>query len=210
MLLRIVSKIPFVVMTGFSFLLFGITIIYWNFKPDVNFLLTKQDVVFNPVWRSAFYIHIFGGMLAIALGPLQFIKFLRRKYLEAHRLIGKTYVIAILFLAAPTGLYMAFYANGGFYASLGFFLMSILWFYTTFMAVKTIRQKKIDEHINWMVRSYALTFAAVTLRILVPLFSFTTEMESHTIEISTAWMSWLVNLVAAEILIRSKLKSLQL
>jgi uncharacterized membrane protein len=197
-------------MTGFSFLLFGITIIYWNFKPDVNFLLTKQDVVFNPVWRSAFYIHIFGGMLAIALGPLQFIKFLRRKYLEAHRLIGKTYVIAILFLAAPTGLYMAFYANGGFYASLGFFLMSILWFYTTFMAVKTIRQKKIDEHINWMVRSYALTFAAVTLRILVPLFSFTTEMESHTIEISTAWMSWLVNLVAAEILIRSKLKSLQL
>jgi uncharacterized membrane protein len=197
-------------MTGFSFLLFGITIIYWNFKPDVNFLLTKQDVVFNPVWRSAFYIHIFGGMLAIALGPLQFIKFLRRKYLEAHRLIGKTYVIAILFLAAPMGLYMAFYANGGFYASLGFFLMSILWFYTTFMAVKTIRQKKIDEHINWMVRSYALTFAAVTLRILVPLFSFTTEMESHTIEISTAWMSWLVNLVAAEILIRSKLKSLQL
>ena len=49
----------------FSLLLFSITLMYWNFKPNVNFLLTKQDLVNDPFWRSAFYIHIFGGMLAI-------------------------------------------------------------------------------------------------------------------------------------------------
>src|SRR5947207_14781333 len=101
-------------MTGFAFLLFGITFMYWNFRPDVNFLITKQDLVHQPVWRTAFYIHIFGGMLAIVLGPFNFIKSIRRKNLNLHRVLGKTYVASILFIAAPTGLYMAFYANGGF------------------------------------------------------------------------------------------------
>ena len=47
--LKVVSKIPFVVMTGFAFLLFGITFMYWNFRPDVNFLLFGKfaaDLVF--------------------------------------------------------------------------------------------------------------------------------------------------------------------
>jgi uncharacterized membrane protein len=197
-------------MTGFSFLLFSITLIYWSFKPDVNFLLTKQDVVFNPLWRTAFYVHIAGGMLSIVLGPLQFVRYFRKRFLNAHRLVGKIYVSSILFLAAPTGLFMAFYANGGFYSTLGFFLMSVLWFFTTYMAVKTVRLKRIEEHVRWMVRSYALTFAAVTLRILVPLMSFTNELSEDTIVISTAWLSWLINLLIAELLILSNLKSLQL
>jgi uncharacterized membrane protein len=197
-------------MTGFSFLLFGITLIYWNFKPDVNFLLTKQDVVFNPFWRTAFYIHIAGGMLAIAIGPLQFIRNLRQRFLNTHRLLGKIYISSILLLAAPTGLFMAFYANGGFYSTLGFFLMSVLWFFTTYMAVKTVRKKRISEHVRWMIRSYALTFAAVTLRILVPLMSFTADLSEDAIVVSTAWLSWIINLVIAEIIIISDLKSLQL
>src|ERR1700746_2867631 len=161
-----ISKIPFAIMTGFAFLLFGITFMYWNFRPDVNFLLTKPILVHHPIWRTAFYIHIFGGMLAIVLGPLQFVKYIRRKNLNLHRVLGKIYVSAILFVAAPTGLYMAFYANGGISASIGFILMSILWFYTTFMAVNTIRKKQVNEHIKWMGCSYAMTFAAVTFRLL--------------------------------------------
>jgi uncharacterized membrane protein len=197
------------VMTGFSILLFTITFMYWNFRPDVNFLLTKQDLVGDPIWRSAFYMHIFGGMLAIILGPVQFVKYVRRKNLNLHRALGKTYVTAILFIAAPTGLYMAFYANGGFYASLGFILMSSLWLYTTFMAVHTIRKSLIQEHIKWMVRSYAMTFAAVTLRLWVPFLSLVIEMEHLKVVVITAWISWLFNLVAAECIIKLNPASLQ-
>jgi uncharacterized membrane protein len=182
---------------------------YWNFRPDVNFLLTKQDLVGDPIWRSAFYIHIFGGMLAIILGPVQFVKYVRRKNLNLHRVLGKTYVTAILFIAAPTGLYMAFYANGGFYASIGFILMSSLWLYTTFMAVHTIRKSLIREHIKWMVRSYAMTFAAVTLRLWVPFLSLVIEMEHLKVVVITAWISWLFNLVAAECIIKLNPTSLQ-
>lgn len=196
-------------MTGFAFLLFGMTFMYWNFKPDVNFLLTKPDLVNHPIWRPAFYIHIFGGMLALVLGPLQFVKYIRRKNLNLHRVLGKTYVAAILFIAAPTGLYMAFYANGGISASIGFILMSLLWFYTTFMAVNTIRKKQVSEHVKWMVRSYAMTFAAVTLRLWVPFLSLVIDMEHLKVIIITAWISWLLNLAAAEFLIKLKLTSLQ-
>lgn len=196
-------------MTGLSFLLFSITFMYWNFKPDVNFLLTKPDLVSDPLWRTTFYIHIFGGMLAIISGPFQFIKALRRKNLNLHRLIGKMYVSSILFIAAPTGLYMAFYANGGFYSTLGFLLMSVLWFYTTWMALVTIKKKQIQQHVNWMVRSYAMTFAAVTLRLWVPFLSLVVDMEHLQVIIITAWISWLFNLVAAELLIKMQLQTLK-
>lgn len=208
MFLSIVSRIPFVVMTGFAFLLFGITFIYWNFRPDVNFLLTKQHLVNHPIWRPAFYVHIFGGMLAIAIGPLQFIKALRRKNLRLHRTLGKIYAAAIVFIAAPTGLYMAFYANGGIYSSIGFILMSLLWFYTTFMAVNTIRKKQVTEHIQWMVRSYAVTFSAVTLRLWVPALSLA-NFEYAFIIVITAWISWLFNLIVAEIIIKLNLNLLK-
>jgi len=209
LVLKTISKIPFAVMTGFAFLLFGITFMYWNFRPDVNFLLTKQDLVHDPVWRTAFYIHIFGGMLAIAIGPLNFIKSLRRKFLNVHRLLGKIYITAILLIAAPTGLYMAFFANGGIYSCLGFILMSLLWFYTTFMAIHTIRKKQVQQHIKWMVRSYAMTFAAVSLRLWVPFLSAYMNMDHMDVIIITAWISWLFNLVAAEIILKLNLKSLQ-
>lgn len=209
MLLKFFYRIPFMAMTGLSVLLFTLTFMYWNFRPDVNFLLTKQDLVGNPVWRTAFYIHIFGGMLAIVLGPAQFVKYIRRKNPALHKVLGKIYISAILLIAAPTGLYMAFYANGGFYASLGFILMSILWFYTTFMAINTIRKKQVQEHVKWMVRSYAMTFAAVTLRLWVPFLSLIIGMEYVKVIIITAWISWLFNMIAAEIIIKLKLTSLQ-
>lgn len=209
MLRMIISKIPFAVMTAFAFFLFATTLVYWNFKPDVNFLLTKQNLVHNAVWRTAFYIHISGGMLAIALGPFQFISKLREHYLGVHRSIGKVYVFAILVIGAPTGLYMAFFANGGACASFGFILMSILWFYTTWMGITTAMKKQIMQHKQWMIRSYAVTFSAVTLRLWVPFLSIACQMEHEEIIILTAWISWLFNLVAAELIIYSTFNKLK-
>ncbi len=204
------TRIPWMVMTGFAFFLFGITCIYWNFRPDVNFLLTKQDLVHQPVWRTVFYFHLAAGMLALVIGPFQFIKAIRNYSLKLHRTLGKIYVSSILFIGAPTGLYMAFYANGGTWSSLGFIVMSMLWFFTTMKALRTAMQGKIQEHINWMIRSYAVTFAAVSLRIWVPLLSLYFEMEHQFVIIITAWISWFFNLCFAEILIFSKNKFLHL
>lgn len=182
-------------------MLFGITTIYLNFKPDVNFLLTKQVLVHHPIWITIFYIHIISAMIVIFIGPFQFIKSLRQKFMSLHRSLGKTYVFLILGLAAPSGIYMAFYANGGFYAGFGFFIMGILWFYTTYMAFYKIIKKDVKAHIKWMIRSFALSLAAVTLRLLVPILSMAFDMDHEFVVIITAWLSWMINLIIAECII---------
>ena len=193
-------------MTFFAAFLFAITAEYLSFRPDINFLLVKQDVVFDTVWRPTFYLHVISGMLIILIGPFQFLKNFRNKNLGLHRLLGKIYAYGILMVAAPTGLIMAFYAEGGLPSTIAFVIMGLLWFITTLMAVMRIIKKDIIGHQKWMYRSYALSFAAVTLRLLVPLMSWYTPLTEEFIIVSTAWLSWMINLSAVELLIYMKFK----
>lgn len=185
-------------MAALSVFLFAITIEYLSFESDVNFLLVKQDIVNHALWRPTFYFHVISGMIVLLIGPFQFLPFLRKKYLKLHRWIGKVYVFGILFIAAPTGLIMAFFAEGGLWSTIAFSVMSILWFVTTLMALKKIKQRDIEGHRIWMMRSFALSFAAVTLRLLVPFFSLFIIDNEDLITISTAWLSWLLNLFVVE------------
>lgn len=201
---------PWLVMTLFACFLFIITAEYLSFEPDINFLQVKQDVVFDSVWRPTFYLHVVSGMAVILIGPFQFLKNLRNKHLNLHRALGKIYAYGILVVAAPTGLIMAFYAEGGLWSTVSFLIMSALWFFTTIMAIVTVKKKDIIGHKKWMYRSYALSFAAVTLRLLVPLMSTpaiakhlgnSPEEMTYIIIVSTAWLSWIINLIFVEFLI---------
>lgn len=195
-------KSSWAVLTLGAVFLFFITASYLNFCSECNFLLKKQDVVYNPFWRTAFYFHISGGMLAIITGPLQFVKAFRKRFMKAHRIIGKVYIAAILFLAGPTGLFMAFYAEGGTISIIGFLIMSLLWLTTTFLAYEVIRKGNFQAHRDWMVRSFALSLAAVSLRTLVPIFTYYLDFDTETVITWSAWFSWLPNLIIAELLIR--------
>lgn len=198
---KILFRMSWGLMTLLALFLFGFTFIYFSFRDDVNFLLEKQDVVHNPIWRTAFYVHISSGMTCLALGPFQFIRALRRRYLKTHRAMGKVYAGAILFLAAPTGLFMAMYAEGGLLSSIGFACMSLAWLFATWRAVDLARKHDIAGHKKWMVRSYALTFAAVTLRLYVPLMSEIFQTDHQFVIVSSAWVSWMLNLTVAELLL---------
>lgn len=199
---KLIFRLGWGAMAGAAAFLFVITAMYFSFRSDINFLLTKQDVVFNVFWRSAFYIHIAGGMVALIIAPFQFLKPLRRKKMALHRKLGKTYIGSILFLAGPSGLFMAFYAEGGWLSSLGFLIMSTLWLWTTFKAYETVRNRDINGHIRWITRSVALTMAAVTLRLYVPIASAGLHWDHLFVVESSAWVSWMPNLIFAEILIR--------
>jgi len=189
------------VLTALALFLFYTTTEYLSFRSDVHFLLVKADLVFDVSWRTTFYIHIISAMIVLIIAPFQFIKKLRNKYLKSHRRIGKVYAYGVVALAAPSGFFMAFYAEGGLWSTLAFIVMSFLWIFTTVMAVMYARKKKIIEHKKWMIRSVALTFAAVTLRLLVPLFSSYLMLEDNFVIVSTAWLSWMINLAIAESLI---------
>jgi len=193
-----VKHILWFCMAALAAILFALTIEYLSFRSDFNFLQKKQDIVFDPLWRPTFYFHIISSMIVLLIGPFQFLKKLRLKYMSTHRLTGKIYVFGILFIAAPTGFIMAFYAEGGTWSVIAFILMSLLWFVTTLMALIKIKQRDIEGHRIWMMRSYAMSFAAVTLRLLNPLFSVFIINNENLIIVSTAWLSWLLNLLVVE------------
>lgn len=194
------------VLAFFSLYLGITTFAYLSFRTDIGFLLAKQDFINNKAWMTAFYIHISSSILVVLTGPFQFVKALRNKYLRLHRVLGKIYVGSILFLAAPSGFYMGLFANGGIGAQIGFVLLSFLWFGFTFLAYKSVKEKKISQHKKWMIRSYALSFSAVTLRLYVPLLSLGFGLEHDFVVVITSWINWIPNLLVAEWIIRRMVK----
>lgn len=183
-------------------LLFFTTTVYLSFRDDIHFLLAKPDLVHDVVWRPVFYFHIVSGMLCIASGPFQFLPGFRRNYPAFHKTLGKVYVAAILLVSAPTGLYMAFFAEGGFWSAAGFFVLSLLWWATTFKAYQAIRKGNVDTHRQFMAYSFALTFSAVTLRIWVPLLSNFLYVDHHFTVVVTAWINWIPNLLLAHLFVK--------
>jgi hypothetical protein len=151
------------------------------------------------------YIHAFAIMFPLIIGPVQF--FLRRltpearraKYLPLHRWLGRIYVTGAL-IGGVAGLYLAFFAFGGFVSALGFGLLALLTLTCTSIAYLRIRAKNEFSHKEWMTRSYALIFAAVTLRLQLGIYIGAFGIEEMAAYQAVAWSSWVPNLIIAEII----------
>ena len=154
----------------------------------------------HPVSTS---MHLALGALVIVLAPLQLSVRLRRRNRAIHRWTGRAYAVGVLF-SGLAGLALARISQGGAPAHLGFGLLSLLWMLTTYKGVERIRAGDVAGHRRWMIHSFALTFAAVMLRIYVPL----AYMAGLPVELSyqvIAWLCWVPNLVVAVWVTRSRL-----
>jgi uncharacterized membrane protein len=144
----------------------------------------------------AVVLHLAGGAIAIASGALQISSTLRQRFIGFHRWLGRLYVLAVC-VAALAGMRMALSSSGGIPAHAGFGLLAILWLGSTLLAFVHVRAKHIALHRMWMIRSYSLTLAAVTLRIYLPL----SQIAGLPFEASYAaisWLCWVPNLIAAD------------
>ena len=144
----------------------------------------------------ATHAHLLGGAIALSLGAFQFSQRLRTRHLGLHRWMGRTYVIAVA-IGGVAGLYMALTTPGGSAAQFGFSCMAIAWLITTAMAYIRIRQKDVLRHRMWMVRSYAVTLAAVTLRFYFPI-GLMNGYPFESVYPVLAWICWVPNLLIAE------------
>lgn len=166
---------------------------FMNFK--------KTEFELESFWVIVFYVHILLGGVALLTGWSQFSKKIRAKNIGLHRSLGKVYIVSILF-SSIAGLYMAVLANGGIIAKIGFSGMSIAWMITTTIAYTSIRKRNIEQHRSWMIRSYAVTLAGVTFRLWLPLLLFGFNMNFILVYRIDSWVSWVLNLVIAEMIIR--------
>jgi uncharacterized membrane protein len=167
----------------------------------VAFKLQKPNFHLTP-WVYMLYLHIVTAMLALIIGPFQIFLQPSKARRRQHRLLGYIYIISIT-VSGVVSLYLSLFATGGWIAGLGFIGLDVLWVATTFTALRKIMVKDIQAHKAWMLRSYALTFAAVTLRIwLGPLVLLFGDFEAGYRVV--AWFCWVPNLLVIEAVIRKR------
>lgn len=187
---------------GFTFVMLTKILPYMTFERAKDFLGTKPDEVLGKQhFIFAFYIHISTSIFALGSGIFQFSIQFFRNFPRAHQWIGKVYITSILVFAAPSGLVIAVYANGGLGCKVGFVLQSFVWWILTYWAYEAILQKKYLLHTNMMLRSFALTLAAMSLRTesyFMYYFFQTKPIETYQ---TVTWLSWVGNLLLVELLI---------
>jgi uncharacterized membrane protein len=146
---------------------------------------------------QAVYVHAFAASAALLIGPLQFSSRLRQRRPRLHRWLGRIYLGAGALVGGLSGLYLAQFAFGGTAARVGFGVLAVLWLYTGLRAYVAVRRGKVTEHRRWMIRNFALTFAAVMLRVYVPL-SVAAGAGFAEVYPVIAWVCWVPNLLFAE------------
>ncbi len=177
---------------------------YAGFRHDVGFLLLKQDYLDNTVWRFAFYTHVFSAIICLCAGFTQFSGHVLKQHRQLHRVTGKVYAYNIMVINFPAAMIMAFYANGFLPTKIAFIILDSLWFLFTLKAVMAVKKGDIKTHRQYMIRSYALTCSAVTLRLWKIVFTNLTALDPVTIYMIDAWMGFVPNLLMAEWIIRKK------
>jgi hypothetical protein len=191
--------------TIFSLLLVYNTLPYFTFRKDLGFIEERSLLFQSSFYSACFYIHIFAGAVCITTALIQFSRYILKKAKPIHRWSGKLYVAVVLFLGAPTGLYMSFFAKGSIWERLLFMFMAVAWFITTLYGLSTIRKKNVVAHSIWMMRSYAMAMTAVTFRIYHIVFYLLDWGHLENYELSL-WISVFGNMLFAEWLIYRKSK----
>lgn len=150
------------------------------------------------VW--ALYLHVIPAMGSLILGPFQFLPQVRSNWPDLHRWLGRIYLVTVV-VGGVAALYLAQFSFMGMSSRLGFSVLALLLLYTGYRAYANIRQRRVQGHREWMMRNYALIFAAVTLRIYIRIF-FGMGYTLPDIHGINAWLCWVPNLIFVEWLIR--------
>jgi len=171
---------------------------YWSGDPALLPYELRVNLWHNP---PAFVLHTSFGGLALLLAPWQFVGRLRRRRPAIHRWVGRAYVACAL-VSGLAAYPVALGTIAGPIASVGFALMATAWLGTTLVAWRAVRQHRYADHRRWMIRSFALALSAVTLRIAL-LVPTQLQLDFMPVYRVTSWASWILNLLLAELWLRS-------
>ena len=183
--------------------LWGLTFIVVLFSLRFVFLAIEQAqpfMVHHVEMRPlAFYGHVAAATVALAIVPFQFWKRLRTRNRTLHQWLGRTYGLAI-FIGGVAGIWLGMTAEVAPFVRAGFSLLGAAWIFVTAIAIRFAMIRQFPAHRRWMIRSAALTLAAVTLRLYLPFLEMGFGFEKGYAIVS--WLCWAPNLVFAEWLLR--------
>ena len=188
---------------------------YATFNPDNFNNATSRFADETPLRLAGLYVHAFSGGIALVIGPFQFLNRLRARRPTLHRWMGRIYLIGILF----GGLSAFLIAPGmisGLVGEFGLITLGILWLWTGWNAYRNIRAGNKNIHREWMIRNYALTFSAVTLRLWLGILigtqipfletKYAGDFDTLFVEVYRVvmWLAWVPNLIVAEAIVQRR------
>lgn len=193
---RVVSTAMFGLM---AFLALGVALVSARyFMSEVPFPAPAM-VIQMANWPVAVLAHVGGGVTALALGSFQLVtrRGPRRIW---HRWAGRVYVLACL-IGAVSGFWLALHAEAGPIATAGFGSLAVVWLGATAMGWRKAVTGEFAQHRRWMIRSLSLTFAAVTLRLMLPMIPLTglTFDDGYRV---ISFLCWVPNLLLVEAWLR--------
>ncbi|MCG8914582.1 DUF2306 domain-containing protein [Actinokineospora sp. PR83] len=157
----------------------------------------------RPAWlRLCLYAHMTGGGLALLLSPIQLSARIRSRAPRLHRWTGRA-ALAAIGIGAASGLVLAPHNLAGPVGVAGFGLLAVLWLTFAALGLRAIRRGAVTAHRRWALRAFALTYAAVTLRLwLVALVPLTGDfLTAYRV---VPFLAWVPNLVVVELLLRDR------
>jgi uncharacterized membrane protein YozB (DUF420 family) len=179
---------------------FSVVLGYRDYLPpnfDNDFLSGRQ-AYFSGAYQWAFYAHIVSGPVSLILGLILVNERFRQRFPKWHRSMGKVQAGVVLLLLAPSGLWMAPYAQTGTVAAIGFALLAIATGGCVLAGWRAAVKRRFAEHRRWMLRCFLLLCSAVIVRIIGGLATVATLGDSWIYPL-TAWASWLVPLAVFEL-----------
>jgi hypothetical protein len=158
-------------------------------------------LVFKNLFKNPWLvIHVAGAATSLLVSPLQLMPTIRRRHPRFHRWVGRIYMAGCV-IGGIAGIPLALGSAAGPVATMGFGLLAIAWLSTTLVGWGAARQKQFARHKVWMIRSFALTYAAVTLRIylaILPTLPIVFVQGYRAI----SFLCWVPNFIVAELLLR--------
>ena len=172
-----------------------------NFQSD---FLQGRHLYFFDSYCYPFYAHIVAGPITLIVGLLLLNERFRSRYRSWHIRLGKLLIALVTGVLAPSGLWMALYADGGWIGKTGFAAFSVLTFITAVQAFRTAVMQDFVSHQVWTWRCYVLLCSAVATRVWggAALTLGNTQDWSYYV---SAWGSWLIPLLGLELFRMRKL-----
>lgn len=203
---KVFSAFLIIIYCFFAYLLVKISLQYIPYNTDVAFLKIKQDVIDIPFYKLAFFTHVYTAVFVLPAGLTQFSVYIRRNLPILHKYSGWIYAVVVVLLAGPSGFYMGVYANGGLISQISFCLLAVMWVLFTSYAVVKALQGDYKSHRAFLIRSFALTLSAITLRAWKYLLVFMFHPRPMDVYQVVAWLGWIPNLIIAELIIMKYIK----
>ncbi len=178
----------------------SVTIALVSYRYFVPAIPVPPLLASNLMARPWLWIHAGFGATALITGPWQFMPRVRARWPRVHRNLGKVYIASCL-IGGVAGLMLAMGSSAGPIARAGFGMLALTWIPINANGWRLAMAGRYVEHREWMIRSFAITFGAVLLRAYLP------AAQAMGIEFLPAyraisWLSWVPNLIVAELYLR--------